>query len=283
MSELPSPRLEDVFKTSGLPTFTFVQPVRYPDILLSLRTPGRCLVIEGPSGIGKTTAIENALNELGIGQAVTKLSARRQDDVEYIRILPETRDVGTVIVDDFHKLDLLTQKALADYLKVLADGEDKKSKIIILGINRAGDNLIRFAADLVNRIDIVRFESEPDEKIEEVINKGSQALRVNIPVKKDIIADVRGSFYLTQMLCREICLHFQILQAQEELRTIEVSYEAIRSHVWDRLALAFRKRCERFCSGTKIRKEGRAPYLHILNWLANGDNWTLVRREIDKE
>jgi hypothetical protein len=252
---------------------------RYHHILLSLRTPGRSLVIEGPSGIGKTTAVEKALNELGIGRDVMKLSARRQEDVEYIKILPETRDVGTVIVDDFHKLDPLTQKALADYLKVLADGEDRKSKIIILGINRAGDNLIHFAADLVNRIDILRFETEPDEKIEEVINKGSQALRIDIPVKNEIIIDVRGSFYLTQMLCREVCLAFQIFEAQEEFRTIEVSYEAIRSYVWDRLALAFRKRCERFCSGTRIRKEGRAPYLHILNWLANCENWTLDLRD----
>ena len=85
-------------------------------------------MIEGPSGIGKTTAIENALKELGIGQDVTKLSARRQEDVEYVKILPETRNVGTVLVDDFHKLDLATQQALADYLKVLADSEDKASK-----------------------------------------------------------------------------------------------------------------------------------------------------------
>ena len=50
-------RLEEVFKNSGVPTYTFVEPKRYPHILLSLRTPGRCLVTEGPSGIGKTTAI----------------------------------------------------------------------------------------------------------------------------------------------------------------------------------------------------------------------------------
>jgi hypothetical protein len=262
-----------------LPSFTFVQPVRFPHILLSLRTPGRCLVIEGPSGIGKTTAIENALKELGIGQDVTKLSARRQEDVEYVKILPETRNVGTVLVDDFHKLDVAIQQALADYLKVLADSEDKESKIIILGINRAGDNLIRFAADLVNRIDIVRFETEPDGKIQELIEKGSQILRINIPVKDEIIADVRGSFYLTQMLCREICVTRQILQAQKEPVTLEVSYKAIQSQVWDRLDLAFGKRCKSFCIGPKIRKQGRAPYLHILKWLADAKSWTLDLRD----
>jgi hypothetical protein len=211
--------------------------------------------------------------------AVTKLSARRAEDTEYIQILPETSDFGTVIVDDFHKLDVATQQVLADYLKVLADKEDRFSKIIILGINRAGDSLIRFAADLVNRIDIVRFEAEPDEKIAEVIGLGCNALRIDLPVKDEIVADVRGSFYLTQMLCREICVNFGVLEAQEEPRLLGVSYEAIRSNVWDRLALAFKRRCENFCRGAKIKKEGRAPYLHILNWLASGETWTLDLRE----
>jgi hypothetical protein len=272
-------KLEDVFKNSGVPTHTFVHPIRYADILLSLRTPGRCLVIEGPSGIGKTTAIENALKEVGLGDSVTKLSARRSSDVEYIQFLPEVDSVGTVIVDDFHKLNLETQEILADYLKVLADNEDEKSKIIILGINRAGDSLIGFAADLVNRIDIVGFETEPDESIAKVIEQGSKILNIDISVKEEIVADVRGSFYLTQMLCREICLTCDVLEAQDEHRLLEVSYEAIRSRVWDRLERTFRKRCENFCRGTRLRREDRAPYLHILNWLANGDSWTLDLRD----
>jgi hypothetical protein len=274
------PKLEEVFKTSGIPTHTFVRPKKYADILLSLRTPGRCLMIEGPSGIGKTTAIEKAIVEVGIGGSVAKLSARRKEDTEYIKILPETERLGTVIVDDFHKLDLATQHALADYLKVLADREDATSKIIILGINRAGDSLIRFAEDLVNRIDIVRFEAEPDEKIVEVIERGCEALKIDLPTKEEIIADVRGSFYLTQMLCREICLDQEILEALDKPKMLPVSYEAIRSNVWDRLSLSFQRRCASFCRGTKIKKEGRAPYLHILNWLATGDSWTLDLRAI---
>ena len=83
---MPAPYLEEVFKTNGVPTHTFVEPVEYRDLLLNLRTPGRGLVIEGPSGIGKTTAVETALKELGISTSVTKLSARNQDHVEYIEL-----------------------------------------------------------------------------------------------------------------------------------------------------------------------------------------------------
>jgi hypothetical protein len=274
-------KLEEVFKTSGIPTHTFVKPKRYSEILLSLRTPGRCLVIEGPSGIGKTTAIEKAIQDSGTTGSVTKLSARRREDIEYIEILASTKDLGTVIVDDFHRLEAKTQEALADYLKVLADSEDTSSKIIVLGINRAGDSLIRFAADLVNRIDIIRFEAEPDEKIREVIDLGCRTLRVRFGIEDEIVADVRGSFYLTQMLCRDICSTYGIFESQEQIKNLPVSYQGIRATVWERLSLVFKKRCENFCRGAKIKRMGRAPYLHILNWLATCESWTLdLRRAI---
>jgi hypothetical protein len=70
------PYLEEVFRLSGIPTYTFVQPDRYDEIKVSVRTPGRCLVLEGPSGIGKTTTITKALGDLGISGQVLSLSAR---------------------------------------------------------------------------------------------------------------------------------------------------------------------------------------------------------------
>jgi hypothetical protein len=273
------PKLEEVFKTSGLPTHTFVEPKRYGEILLNLRTPGRCLVVEGPSGIGKTTAIEKALASAGVSGRTTKLSARRREDVELIEILPHTPSAGVVLVDDFHRLSHSTQSALADYLKVLADTEDVATKIVVLGINRAGDNLISFAPDLVNRIDIVRFETEPDWKVEELLRKGSDALNVVIEVGDEIVREVRGSFYLTQMLAREICLTTGALEKSDDRQQLSVSFEAVRARVWDRLSLAFNKRTEDFCRGAKLRREGRAPYLHILNWLATGQTWTLDLRD----
>jgi hypothetical protein len=48
---MTAPMLEDVFKRSGLPTFTLVQPAEYEHLKVALRTPGRGVVVEGPSGI----------------------------------------------------------------------------------------------------------------------------------------------------------------------------------------------------------------------------------------
>jgi ABC-type transporter Mla maintaining outer membrane lipid asymmetry ATPase subunit MlaF len=74
--------VEEVFRLSGVPTYTFVPPQRYDEIKVSVRTPGRCLVIEGPSGIGKTTTITKVLTDLGLYDRVIILSARKQADVE---------------------------------------------------------------------------------------------------------------------------------------------------------------------------------------------------------
>src|ERR1019366_3553483 len=115
---MADPKLEDVFKLSGIPTYTFVQPVEYNKLLVAVRTPGRGIVIEGPSGIGKTTAVIKALDELGLQQKATRLSARKKEDREVIAGLPDKHDVGLVIVDDFHRLEGHIQEAIADHLKV---------------------------------------------------------------------------------------------------------------------------------------------------------------------
>src|SRR5271156_6538653 len=96
---MPMAFVEEVFRLSGVPTYTFVQPERYDEIKVSVRTPGRCLVMEGPSGIGKTTTITKVLADLGLADRVTPLSARNMADVEFIEALHEMTDIGTVIVD----------------------------------------------------------------------------------------------------------------------------------------------------------------------------------------
>jgi hypothetical protein len=42
--------LEEVFKRSGVPTYTFVQPQEYNSLLVSIRTRGRGTIVEGAFG-----------------------------------------------------------------------------------------------------------------------------------------------------------------------------------------------------------------------------------------
>ena len=55
---------------SGIPEHTFVEPVEYTRLLVALRTAGRSIVIEGPSGLGKTTAVSKAITEADLGERV---------------------------------------------------------------------------------------------------------------------------------------------------------------------------------------------------------------------
>jgi hypothetical protein len=267
--------LQDVFKTGGVPTVTFVKPLEYPKILLNLKTAGRGLVIEGPSGIGKTTAILKAIEELGLLDRVVRLSARKKEDVEYISLIPDLKDFGIVLIDDFHKLPDEIKSQLADLVKIFADEEVIKSKLIVLGINEAGQSLIKFAPDLVNRIDIIRFENSTDAKVAELIEKGESELNININIRDDIVKESNGGFYIAQMLCSEVCQREDILKSCEELKRINTSFESVKFAIWKRLSGNFYGVCKAFALGARYRPEGRAPYLHMLNWLASSGDWVL--------
>lgn len=77
--------LEDVYCDSGVPQYTFVEPSEYTKTKVALRTKGRGVVVEGPSGIGKTTCIKKILEDTGI--SATCLSARIIEDLEYMNLL----------------------------------------------------------------------------------------------------------------------------------------------------------------------------------------------------
>lgn len=271
---MPMPLLEEVFKLSGVPSYTFVKPIEYTKLLVALRTPGRGVVIEGPSGIGKTSAVVRVMEELGI-QGALRLSARRSDDIDLIRELPSIPDAGTIIVDDFHRLDMATRQMLADYMKVLADEERMDVKLVVIGINKAGDALVRFAPDLNSRIETIPFESNPDEKVREVIELGEQALNVKFSAKDDMIEAAAGSFFIAQYLCHESCLQANIIEAQKEHHSIDVSFEVIRSRMMEDLSRRFMQVAIDFACGTRLRREGRAPYLHILKWLSSAQEWSI--------
>lgn len=268
-------KLEDVFKIGGIPTYTFVPPVEYPALLVALRTPGRGVVIEGPSGIGKSTSVTRALEELGLADKVISLTARKPSDIDLIRELPSIDDFGTVIIDDFHRLDDAVKQSIADLMKVLADEERESGKIVILGINKAGDALVQFAHDLNNRLEVIKFEANPIEKVQELLSLGETALNIELNVKDEIAESANGGFYIAQMLAHQTCLDSGILEEQRDRRTTEVSFELTRAKIFEKLSRVFLDRTQRFARGTRFRREGRAPYLHLIYWLAKCDDWSM--------
>jgi hypothetical protein len=280
-----APFVEEVFKISGVPTHTFVEPHQFSHLRISLRSPGRGLVVEGPSGIGKSTAVARALDEIEVGRRVQPLSARKPEDVDYIQLLPEVQGFGVVVIDDFHVLPSSIQNSVADLLKTLADEEVEDSKLVIVGINRAGDSLIRHAPDLNNRIDVIKFEVEPAPQIAEVVRIGESVLNVSLDAGPQVVEAAEGSFYLAQMLCLELCIEAHVQQAQDGDRPTRVrtSYSSVKSRVMERQERRFGEAVRKFARGTKFRPSGRAPYLLLLKWLAESQRWDIsLRDEIPK-
>ncbi|MBM4557995.1 TIR domain-containing protein [Rhodococcus hoagii] len=273
------PLLEEVFKVSGVPTHTFVSPSHSNRLKVALRTRGRGVIIEGPSGIGKSTAVVTSLRDLEMDQHVTQLSARSLSDLEMIRELPNMDNFGVVVIDDFHRLPVEDQNRIADLLKILADRETEQSKLVIIGINQAGANLISFAPDLANRIDRIRFESEPDQKIREMISKGEVALNIRIKSADNIVNGAQGSFYLAQLLCHEICTQQGVLESQPEPTEVETLYSSARRQVMERQRARFGPALKSFARGTRFRTGGRANYYHILRWLADAPDWSIDLNE----
>lgn len=248
-NQLVEPKLQEVFKVTGVPTYTFVEPTAFPALKVALDTPGRGVVVEGPSGIGKSTAVTRALESLGLGTSVVKLSARDPADSDYISLLPELTAFGVVVVDDFHRLTDGDKFHLADLLKTLADREAVDSKLILIGINEAGRSLIEVAPDITNRIERLRFEVEPEQKVENLIELGEAALNVGFVAREQIPRVCQGSFYIAQMLCFEMCVISGVLERADDTLLIDRSLSGVVQRVMARQEARFGESLRNFVRG----------------------------------
>ncbi|MFI5958764.1 TIR domain-containing protein [Cryptosporangium sp. NPDC051539] len=224
--------LDEVFKRSGAPTLTFVEPPDFDRFLSALRAPGRGIVLEGPSGIGKTTLLLRAIERLDPARHPVVLSGRRRADRAAIEELPDGHE-GTVAVDDVHRLPADVRRDLVDYLKVLAD-EESGSKLILIGIPGTGDSLVELAHDVATRIDVFRLPAVSDATIEEMVRKGEDALNVEFVHRARVVLAAAGSLLTAQMLCWELAAGYRI----EGTRTERTSIGADVGLVLDRVTEA---------------------------------------------
>lgn len=272
--------LEEVFRLSGVPTHTYVEPERYNEIKVSIRAPGRCVVLEGPSGIGKTTIATKVLEELNLSGTQVLFRARRPSDVASIEKLPQDDDFGLAIIDDFHRLSDKLRSSLSDLMKLLADTEDEKRKLVLIGINKAGQQLVQYGRDLGLRLDVYRLEANSREKIEDLLGLGEKALKIELTDKVNIAERAQGSFQIAQMLAHKICATAGVTETCKQNTRIDISVDGVIEDVLTDLGYQFKSTLIAFARGKKIRPEGRAPYLHILRWLSESDDGAVDLHEI---
>lgn len=241
--------LVHVFKYTGVPNVTFVEPDKFYLLKMAIQQPGLGIVIEGPSGIGKTTALRKAIEQLQTDNRLNELeilSARKREDVQRIRCIEQWHK-GTVAIDDFHRLEDSVRNYLADYLKEIADRENP-GKLIIVGIPGTGRSLVQISFDLATRIRTFKLGRVKDEIIINMINKGEHALNIFFDRKTEIMLAAGGSLNIAQILCSNLAAQAGIDETQGETKIIRCNLENAVLDVMEQLAPKFEEIIHCFAS-----------------------------------
>jgi hypothetical protein len=229
-----------VFKPAGIPIATFVEPDDFVEFKMALRQPGLGVVLEGPSGIGKTTLLRHAVKQDAdrLGD-VAMLSARRPADIPKIRKLLDGHE-GLVAVDDFHRLPGDLQHQLSDYLKLLADDDSgAPGKLTLVGIPGTAQSLVDLAPDVATRIRVFKLGRVAETLLLQMMEKGEAALNITLDGKTDIAMASAGSLLTAQMLCWHLAMMAGIERTVDTTVVVPTDIGRARKKVTDKLRLKY--------------------------------------------
>lgn len=265
--------LENVFVTEGVPLYTFVKPPNYNDIFLDIRKPGKPVIIEGQSGTGKTTTVKKVLEQLNESVKITYLSARKSVDVEQIVKIAATPNKGWYVIDDFHRLSIELREKLADLAKIAAEegNETQLPKLIFIGINQIGAELIQLVPDIAKRFGIHKISAGGKEEVEKLVRNGCIELNISITNLDEIYGESKGDYWLTQILCQSICALNDITETQKEKKEIKYDIEKTRAKVVAKLEASYHIPVKDFCRGKRFRKSND-PYFKLLRLIGEQDS-----------
>jgi len=262
--------VNEVFPLSGMPKITFVEPVSFKRLVSSIKHIGRGLVIEGPSGIGKTTALKRAISKIDLTHSsFTYLAARNPNHIGQIEDI-QNNHKGIIAIDDFHRLEEKIKRKISDYLKYLADTETEDKKLIIIGIPNTGNKLISFGYDLAGRIDIFELTKVKNGKIKELIMKGEKALNVKFAKKSEYISAANGSLNIAQFICHYAAINQDVFETSREPILIETNFSDIIQSVKNVLKPKFDNFIFSFAQLGGIRDRTCIKLLHELAASENG-------------
>ncbi|MDF3821736.1 hypothetical protein P3G55_17660 [Leptospira sp. 96542] len=261
--------VEEVFRTEGVPQFTFIKPPNFNEILVDLRNPGKPVIIEGQSGTGKTTTIKKII-ELNLGSSsFDYLSARKSNDMSKIIDISKGKMIGNFVIDDFHRLNPDIQEDIANLIKIAAEEYDnsKYPKIVIIGINKVGSELIHLVHDIAKRCGIHRIKPADQKSILLLIENGELKLNIAIDEKNLIFEETKGDYWLTQMICQTICLMNDVTDSLSNHQSLNYTIHDLRKKVTERLENNYNETVKEFCRGRRFRSTND-PYFKLLKCIS---------------
>ncbi|MEL6344982.1 MAG: metallophosphoesterase [Myxococcota bacterium] len=264
-----------VFRITGYPPINFVEPKQMAEIRMELEEFGPGLVVDGASGVGKTTTILHVLADI---LKTSPLNVTNHSRVIWIRgkstgdrlrlqkILDRgDRELqGYLVIDDFHNLPQEMKSEVSNLVKLVAD-ESSNAKIVLIGINPVGASLVNAATDVTGRFTPINMNRQPNDKIRELIEKGERAVNVRFQHIDQIVASSRHSFFTAQMMCRHILRMEGIKNSLEETRRVVTSPTEVADRVHDQLKLKYQNRLLRFANFDRSSPPGGATL--VLLWM----------------
>jgi len=265
--------VEEVFRTEGVPEFTFVRPPNFNEILVDIRNPGKPVIIEGQSGTGKTTTVRKIIEEYLPHGTFEYLSARKAQDIPKILQIADGVTGGKFIIDDFHRLENETQAKIANIVKVAAEefGESSFPKVVIIGINKVGSELIHLVHDIAKRCGIHRIKPASLETTSELILKGESKLGITLAQHDKVFEETKGDYWLTQLVCQSICLINNITETSADKPALRFEIATLRGRVTERLDHFYQETVKEFCRGKRFRSTND-PYLKLLRCVSEQDS-----------
>lgn len=268
-------RLDEVFKTVGLPPYTYVKPTYYGEVRADITQPGKHLLIEGPSGIGKTCVAFKVFEELGWKKDVNfsyvscrDIDAKERIDVFYnVAGKGEMPDPSLIVIDDFHLLPVDNRSDIGSALKRMSDRAFECAmppKAILIGIPTTGISLLSESYDLGPRLGTYVLSRATDTEIDRLVTEGELALNVLFEDREVLLAESSGNFWLAQYICNKVCATQEVFETQEDTKIINFDLLGIRQRLMAELTQRYMQTAKTFAKGKRWRPGGNKPYLEIL-------------------
>ncbi|SMP83311.1 hypothetical protein SAMN06295888_1851 [Desulfonatronum zhilinae] len=233
------------------------------------------LLIEGPSGVGKTCVAFKAFEELNWAQGkdYAYVSCRDPNAEDVMGKFFATCQTGgnpepaVIVIDDFHLLTVERRAEIGSILKRMSDRafeHEFPPKAVLIGIPTTGVSLLSDAYDLGPRLGSYLLERASDAEIEKLMGAGESALNILFEDPEVLLAESAGNFWLAQYICNKVCATKEIYETTEDTEILTFDLLAIRQRLMTELAQRYMPAAKIFAKGKKWRPGGNKPYLEIL-------------------
>jgi hypothetical protein len=118
---------------------------------------------------------------------------------------------------------------------------------------------------------IHKIEPGNQDVIDRIIELGCEKLNISILRKEDIFTECRGDYWMTQQLCKAICLASDVALTQNTRREINWDKWEIKKQVVQTLTHAYQLIVTEFCRGRRFRPTND-PYFKLLRAISEQDS-----------